>query len=151
MKATRASIEAFLAPRKLAIAGVSRNPKKFGNQVFNHLRERGYEVIPVHPEAEMIDGIPCHRNPSTLPGDVKSLLILTPKKETQKVVAGALEKGIDHIWIQQMSDTPEALALAASRPVSLITGECILMHTEPVKGVHKFHRAMRRFFGKMPA
>jgi len=150
MKATQASIESFLAPRKAAVAGVSRDPKKFGHQVFKHLRERGFEVYPVNPEADLIEGMPCFRSVSALPLNVHCLLILTPKKETKGVVAEALGKGIDQIWIQQSSDTPEAISLAEARKVNLVTGECIYMHTGPVTGVHKFHRAIRRFFGKMP-
>ncbi len=150
MKATHASIGAFLAPKKVAVAGVSRDPKKFGHQVFVHLKERGFEVIPVNKNADDIDGTPCFRSVAALPADVSHLLILTPKKQTKEVLAEALSRGTGNIWIQQMSDTPEALCMAAASPANLVTGECILMHTEPVKGVHKFHRAVRRFFGAMP-
>ncbi len=150
MKATKASIDAFLASRKLAIAGVSRDPKKFGYQVFKQMQEKGFEVYPVNPETDMIDGNPCFRSIGSLPLNVHSLLIVTGKKQTRGIVAEAIAKGIDNIWIQQMSDTPEAIELAGSRPLNLVTGECILMHTNPVTGFHKFHRNIRRFFGRMP-
>ncbi len=150
MKATRASIDAFLAGRKVAVAGVSRDPKKFGHIVFRQLRERGFEVFPVNPGTDTIDGIPCFRSVSALPLNVHSLIILTPKKQTREVVAEALAKGIDNIWIQQMSDTPESLALARSQPVNLVAGECILMHIDPVTGIHKFHRALKKLFGLYP-
>ena len=38
--ATLNEIRKFLAPKKLAIAGVSRNPKKFGGSVFKELKEK---------------------------------------------------------------------------------------------------------------
>ncbi|MEI7664050.1 MAG: CoA-binding protein [Bacteroidota bacterium] len=150
MKATKASIDLFLASRKLAVAGVSRDPKKFGHQVFKQLKEKGYEVYPVNPQADFIDGTPCFRSVSSLPVNVHSLVIVTPKKQTKEIVAEAISKGIDSIWIQQMSDTPEAIELTRTHPVNLVTGECILMHTDPVTGFHKFHRNIRRFFGRMP-
>lgn len=150
MKATKASIESFLSSRKLAIAGVSRDTKKFGNQVFKQLREKGYEVYPINPQTDNIDGIPCFRSVSSLPLNIHNLLVITKKNQTKEVVSEALAKGIDSIWIQQMSDTPEAIELTRARPVNLITGECILMHTEPVTGFHKFHRKLRGFFGRMP-
>ncbi len=69
---------------------------------------------------------------------------------SRDVVAEAMSKGIDNIWIQQMSDTPAAIELTRSHPVNLITGECILMHTDPVTGIHKFHRSIMKLFGKYP-
>ena len=150
MKATKASIDLFLASHRVALAGVSRDPKKFGHQVFKQLKEKGYEVYPVNPQADFIDGTPCFRSVSALPVNVHSLVIVTPKKQTREIVAEAISKGIDSLWIQQMSDTPEAIELTRTHPVNLVTGECILMHTDPVTGFHKFHRNLRRFFGRMP-
>jgi len=150
MKATKASIENFFSSRKIAIAGVSRNPKKFGYQVFQLLKDKGIEVFPINPEADQIAGTPCFKNVAALPGNVQSLVILTPKKHTRAVVAEALAKGIENIWIQQMSDTPEAIELIRSKAVNLITGECIFLHSEPVKGIHKLHKCIRNFFGGMP-
>ena len=150
MKATKASIESFLSSGKIAIAGVSRNSTKFGYQVFKQLKEKGFEVYPINPNADYIDGTPCFRSVSSLPLNVHSLVIITPKKHTRDVVSDAITKGIDSIWIQQMSDTPEAIELTRSRPVNLITKECILMHTDPVTGIHKFHKSIKRLFGFYP-
>lgn len=150
MTATKASIDTFLSSRKIAIAGVSRDPKKFGHQVFRQLKEKGYELYPINPGSDFIDGTPCFRSVSSLPLHVHSLLILTPKKQSKDIVADAIGKGIDNIWIQQMSDTPEAIELAATRQMNLITGECILMYADPVKGIHQFHRIIKQFFGGMP-
>ncbi|MEI6681979.1 MAG: CoA-binding protein [Bacteroidota bacterium] len=150
MKATKASIDAFLSSRKVAIAGVSRDPRKFGYQVFKQLKEKGYEVFPVNPSADFIEGTPCFRSVASLPLNVHNLVIITRKTQTRDIVAEAIAKGIDSIWIQQMSDTPEAIELTAAKPVNLITRECILMHTEPVTGFHKFHRSLKRLFGAMP-
>ena len=49
MKATKASIDTFLSTHKIAIAGVSRDPKKFGYLVFQQLKEKGFEVYPINP------------------------------------------------------------------------------------------------------
>jgi predicted CoA-binding protein len=150
MKATKASIDTFLSSRKLAIAGVSRDPKKFGHIVFKQLREKGFEVYPIHPGTDNIEGIPCFRSVGSLPLNVHSLLIITPKKHTKDIVAEAMAKGIDNIWIQQMSETPEAIALTNTKSVNLITHECILMHLDPVTGIHKFHRSIKKLFGLFP-
>ena len=44
----------FLANKRIAVTGVSRTPKDHGaNTVFKRLRDRGYEVFPVNPNAEV--------------------------------------------------------------------------------------------------
>jgi uncharacterized protein len=150
VKATQKSIDQFLSSRKIAIAGVSRNPKKFGYTVMKELKEKGFEVYPINPHADQIMGIPCFHNIGSLPLIVKHLIIVTPKKETLNLVAEAINKGIDNIWIQQYSDTREAIDHAISHKINLIAKQCILMHAEPVKGIHKFHRNIKKLFGTLP-
>ena len=151
MKASKAMIDQFLAAPVIALAGVSRDPKKFGYQVFKQMKTQNREVLPINPQADQIDGITCYRSIALLPAGVQHIVLLTPKNMTAGAVSEAVAAGIRNIWIQQMSDTPEAIRLAEAAGVRPITGECIFLHTEPVKGVHKFHRAIRRLFGRMPS
>ena len=144
------TIEDFLSTKKLAIAGVSRNPKKFGGAVFKQLTETGFTVYPINPNAEMIRETRCYPDVSSLPGEVDRLFIVTPKKQTLSIVEDAAKKGIKKVWIQQMSHSDEAIKLAEENNMELITKECILMFVEPVGGVHKFHRFFKKLFGSYP-
>lgn len=145
-----AEIQDFLAPKRMAFAGASRNPKKFGGVVFSELRKRGFDLFPVHPEASELEGIPCVRSVRDLPPGMENLYIVTPAKETAGVVRDALEYGIRKIWIQQSSDTPEALELAREKGVPVIHGRCMMMFAEPVGSIHGFHRWIIRLFGRYP-
>jgi uncharacterized protein len=146
---TKQQIEQFLAGQPIAMAGVSRNPKKFGRVAFEELSRKGLKLIPVNPNMDSINGTTCYANLNQLPADVTSLLIMTKKDQTARVVQDALDRGIRNIWIQQASDTPEALALLRGKDVNLITRQCILMHYKP-DSFHKFHRNLKRFFGGLP-
>ena len=150
MKVTKKDIEKFLEPRKLAIAGASRNPKKFGHGIFIELLNKGYEVIPVNPHANEINGVKCYHKVSEIPDDVKSLLIVTPKEETDGVLREAINKGITNIWVQQMSETEDTIKIAEEYQVDVIYKKCIYMFAEPVAGFHKFHRTIVRIFGGLP-
>ena len=150
MKTSRKSIEQFLEGRKLAIAGVSRDPKKFGHVVYLDLKKKGFEIYPVNPETDTIEGQPCFQSVSSLPADVKHLLVITPKNNTLDVLKEAIGKDIDNIWIQQMSDTREALDYLKDKQVRLVSKQCILMWTEPVSGFHKFHKTLKKIFGSLP-
>lgn len=144
------TIQDFLSTKKIAIAGVSRDPKKFGGAVFKHLTENGFTVYPVNPNAESIGESKCYPDVASLPDEVDRLYIVTPKQETQSTLEEAINKGIGKIWIQQMSHTDEALSLARNNNLDIITRECILMYAEPVTGPHKFHRFFRKLFRTYP-
>jgi uncharacterized protein len=147
--ATLKQITEFFDSQPIALAGVSRNPKKFGYAAFKELKEKGMSIIPVNPEAESILGIKAYSNLKELPTDVKGVIIMTGKTITTSVVKEAIDAGIKQIWIQQMSDSKEAVELLKNSGINYITGECILMHYKP-GGMHKFHRALNRFFGRFP-
>ncbi len=147
--ATAKQIDDFLSGRQIAMAGVSRNPKKFGYVAFKELREKGLELIPVNPGATEINGIKAYNSVSALPEGIDSLLVMTPKPQTAAVVKEARAKGIKNIWIQQMSDTPEAILALEGSGINVITKECIMMFHNPT-GIHKFHRGLKKFFGRLP-
>jgi len=151
MKTTKKAIETFLGGKKLAVAGVSRDPKKFGHVVYSELKKKGFDVYPVNPSIDNLDGQPVFNSVAAIPADVQHLLVITPKKNTLDVIKQAVEKGISNIWIQQMSDTKESLDYLEGKPVSLISKQCILMWMEPVSGIHKFHRTIKRIFGALPS
>src|SRR5690242_17874882 len=47
----------FLSHRRVAVTGVSRTPGSHGsNAVYKRLRERGYEVFAVNPNADVVEG-----------------------------------------------------------------------------------------------
>lgn len=150
MNVTKKEIENFLEPRKLAIAGVSRNNKKFGYAIFKNLLDKGYDVLPVNPNAQLIDGINCFKTVSELPADITSLLIVTPKAQTDSILREAINKGIKNIWVQQMSETEQTIKIAEEYEVEIIHNKCIFMFSEPVSGVHKFHRTILKLFGSLP-
>ena len=146
---TQQMISDFLANDPIAMAGVSRNPNKFGFTAFKELRKKDLNLIPVNPNADEIDGVKAYKSVEELPDNIQALLVMTKKDKTAGVVRSAKEKGIKHIWIQQMSDTPEALAELKDTEINLISKQCILMLHKP-HSIHKFHRNIKKFFGRLP-
>jgi predicted CoA-binding protein len=146
---TLRQIEEFIASEPIALIGVSRNPKKFGYTAFKELKEKGMKIIPVNPAANEILGEKSYSNITELPGDVKGIIVMTKKDVTASIIREAKEKGIKQIWIQQMADSKEALDELKDTDINFIKGECILMHYKP-HSIHKFHKAINKFFGKFP-
>lgn len=146
---TRASIDQFLAQPSVAVVGASRTGKRFGNTVVRELEKRGYDIVVVHPEAEVIDGHPCCRSLAELPHPVGGLLLVVPPAQAAALVPQADAAGIRHIWLQQGSESAAAIDDCRKRGLNVVHGECILMYAQPA-GVHKLHRWIWELLHKVP-
>jgi len=138
----------FLQEKQIAVVGASNNPKKFGYAALQELKLRGFEVFPVHPKEETIQGIPCSSNLSALQGKVTAVWMGVKPDKGADVLRDAAKIGVKKVWIQQMSETPELIALGKELGLTLIVGKCILMYAEPVKSFHGFHRFFVKLFGQ---
>lgn len=142
-------VKAFLSEKTLALAGVSRSGKKFGNAVLKELTNKGYEVLVVHPEAQEMEGQSCYASLSELPDRVGGLVLVVPPPQTEKLVKEAHQAGIKTIWMQQGSSSSEAVKYCEENRIAVISGECILMFAHP-QGFHKFHHWLWGLLGKLP-
>ncbi len=140
----------FLSQRKLAVVGMSRSKGKFGNAVFKDLASKGYELFPVHPETDVIDGARCWKDLSSLPELVGGVVIVVPPPETEKVVREALAAGIKRIWMQQGAESAAAVRYCEENGISCVQRQCVMMHAQPIRSIHLVHRWFSGLFGKLP-
>jgi uncharacterized protein len=143
------AIQDFIKAKRVAVVGVSRSGKKFGNSIATELKQRGYQVFIVHPEAKEIGGESCYPNLAALQGKIESVLICVQPKASAGVVQEALQAGVKNIWLQQGAQSPEAVAAARAGGVEPVEGKCILMYIPPVKSFHGWHRFFARLFGQL--
>ncbi len=141
------AIETFVQLKRLAIVGVSRSGTKFGNSIYKELKERGYEVFIVHPEAKEIGGEPCYPSLEAVKSKADGVVICVPPQKAEKALREAANAGFTNIWLQQGAQSNETRALAKQLNVTLVDGKCILMYAQPVHGFHNFHRGLVKLFG----
>jgi predicted CoA-binding protein len=147
---SNASIEAFLAEPAIAVVGVSRSGKGFGNLAARELRRKGYRIYPVNAYAEIVDGERCYRSLGDVPQPIGAVLIVVPPEQAIEVVRQAAASGIRRIWLQQGAESPQALRACAELGLEVVAGECVLMFARPT-GIHKAHRWVWGVLGKIPA
>ncbi len=143
------AIQEFIQGKRIAVLGVSRSGKKFGNSIFTELKQRGYQVYIVHPEAQEIGGERCYPDLASLSGQVDGVVICVSPKQAPQVLRDAAAAGIKSVWLQQGSDSAEAQAVARELGVTPITGKCILMYAQPVGSFHGWHRAFNKLIGQL--
>jgi len=151
MKTTTDAIQEVLAQRTVALVGVSRGGKKFGNAIYRELKGKGYKVFPVHPQAESIEGDPCYPNLKSLPEQAGAVVICVPPAEAERVVQQAFEAGIKSVWLQQGAESYAAIQYCENHEMTTVHGQCIMMFAEPVQSFHGFHRWVWRLIGKYPS
>ena len=146
-------IESFVQGKRLAVVGASRTGsgknKKFGNIAAKELKERGYQVYLIHPEAQEIDGERCYPNLSAVQGQVDGVLISVPPKKALGVINEAATAGMKNVWLQQGAESTEVLAQARQLGLSVISGKCILMYAPPVGSFHGLHRFVMKLIGQL--
>lgn len=143
-------VEDFFAQPALAVIGVSRSGKKFGNYVYKNLKEKGYKVYPIHPQSKSIDGEECYPDFKSIPDEIKGAVVSIKPIHALKILEEALKAGIKHIWLQQGSESKEAIEFCKNNGINLVHGECIMMFANPVKSLHRVHRWVWGAFGKLP-
>jgi predicted CoA-binding protein len=147
---TKQRVDHFLKGKNMAIAGASRYESSFSAQVAKHLTKLGYNLWYVNPGFQPNEAANQRvQSVAMLPSEVNHVLVLTNKSQTESVIQQIVAKGIKNVWIQQQSDTPEALELARENGVNTIHHHCIFMFTEP-EGMHKFHHRIKKIFGGLP-
>lgn len=147
---TLQSIEAFTAQKNIAVAGVSRKKQKFGNAIYKEMAKKGYNVYPVNPNLKEYDGKKCYKDIASLPEEVTAIIINTKTETTKELVAEAKGKGIKHLWLQQGAADKETLNNLPDNGTNFITKECIMMFAGEVKGIHGFHKWLKKSFGSYP-
>jgi len=146
---TRESIDLFLQQPDIAVVGVSRNKNKFGNAVYKTLKKKGINVHPVNPHLTVFEGDKCFSDIETLPSHIKAIFVNTPPEKTIKIVESAINKGIQHMWLQQGSTDDGVIRYLEGKDVNFISDRCIMMFAEPVGSFHKVHRFFSKLTGSL--
>src|SRR4051812_43368587 len=92
----------FLAQKRIAVTGVSRTPKDHGsNSVFKRLRDRGYEVFAVNPNADSVEGTRSYHSLKSIPNGVDAVVIATAPDKAEATMRECAELGIAHVWMHR--------------------------------------------------
>lgn len=145
----------FLAAKRIAVTGVSRNPSGHGsNAVYKRLRDRGYEVFAVNPNADSVEGDPCYHDLESIPGGVEAVVIGTRPEHAVATVRECQKSGIGQVWMHKGvgpgSVSPEAAAYGREHGIRVIDGGCPLMFDPASDFPHRCMRAVFSVTGSVP-
>jgi predicted CoA-binding protein len=145
----------FLASKRVAVTGVSRKPENHGsNVVYKRLRERGYEVFAVNPNADEVEGDLSYHDLRSIPGGVDAVVIGTRPEIAEETMRECVELGVKHVWMHRsfgtgsVSDT--ATEFGRERGITVIGGGCPCMFDPTADFGHKAMRLVFTLNGRVP-
>jgi len=137
----------FLAVRRIALLGVSRQPRDFSRAVMRELLRRGYDVVPVNPAGGEAEGRPLLARVADAVPPVEAALLMTPPARTAEAARQCLAAGVRLLWLHRGggagASSPEALALCRAAGVEPVTGLCPFMALPGAGWFHRLHGFFR--------
>ena len=148
------SIQDFLNLKRLAVVGVSRNPRDFTRTLFREFQQRGYDVVPVNPNVAEVEGLAAVAHLRDVSPPVEGVLVLTPASATEAVVRECAGAGIHHVWLYRATGMgavdPQAVQFCRASGIDVVDGECPFMFFDHSGWFHRFHGFCRKVMGQYP-
>jgi predicted CoA-binding protein len=153
--ASKEAIDSFLSCRRIAVVGVSRDPKDFSRQVFRAFVERGYDAVPVNPAGGEMDGRRAAVGVAEIQPPPEAALLLTPPAATDQVVRECADAGVRRVWMHRGGGagavSPGAVAFCRERGFEVVGGECPVLFLPGTALFHGVHRFFKRLGGRLPS
>src|SRR5690242_20419615 len=148
------TIREFLSQKRIALIGISREPRSFSVMLFQELLQRGYDVVPVNPHTPNVLGHACFAHVQDVTPPVKAALLTTSPQVTETVVTDCARAGIRLVWMHRGvgagAISPKAVEFCQAQGIEVIAGECPFMFLNASGGVHRIHGFLRKITGRYP-
>jgi predicted CoA-binding protein len=151
-------VHEFLAQKRIAVAGVSRNNGHHpaANLIYHRLKSTGHDVFPVNPHMQTFEGDRCYPNVQAIPGGVDGVVIVTRPETAERIVHDCAEAKVRRVWMHQSlgkgsSVSPKAVEYCRQHDISVIAGACPMMFGPDADFGHTCMRWFLKLTGGLPA
>ena len=147
----------FLAQKRIAVAGVSRNKSHHpaGNLIYHRLKDTGHEVFAVNPHMPAFEGSRCYPDLKSIPGGVDGVVIITRPETTARIVRECADVGVSRVWMHSSaakgtSVSADAVEFCLQHDITVIAGACPMMYGPGVDFGHTCMRLFLKLTGGLP-
>ncbi len=115
---------------KIALVGASNDKSKFGNRIYRDLRSKGYNVVPINPKDENIEGDKAYTSIQMMEELPDIVNLVVPPPIAMKVAQNAVELGVEYLWFQPGSESDELENwLKDTDGIKYLINACIMVET----------------------
>ena len=150
-------VDDFLAQKRIAVAGVSRDQSHHpvGNLIYRRLKHTGHEVFAVNPHMQTFEGERCYPDLQSIPGGVDGVVIVTRPETTERVVRDCNTAGVRRVWIHKSmgrgsSVSAKAVDYCHQHAIDVIADACPMMYGEGADLGHRCMRVILKLTGGLP-
>ncbi len=118
----------FVDRRVWAVVGVSADPKKFGYRIFKAMRDAGYKVYGVNPNAQVVDGQTIYPSLQSLPERPEVVDVVVPPAVTEEIVRECARLGLSRVWLQPGAESGAAIRYCREHGIAVVYGACAMVH-----------------------
>jgi len=104
----------------VAIVGASAVPSKFSNKSIHAHHRAGYDVFPVNPKEETIEGFKCYKSVLDIPAALDRVSLYLPPAVGVKVLDDIAKKGCKELWVNPGAESPELMEKAEALKLNAI-------------------------------
>ena len=150
-----AIIQDFLAQKRIAVVGVSHDPKDFSRGLLRTLRERGYDAVAVNPALQSVDERSVFCSLDEINPPVDGVLVMTSPAVTDQIVQECARLRIPRVWMYRAGGkgavSPQAVEFCEEHGIAVVPGECPYMFFPASGWFHRLHGFIKRISGAYPA
>ncbi|MDD5173746.1 MAG: CoA-binding protein [Candidatus Omnitrophota bacterium] len=122
-------ISDFLAQKRFVVAGSFRNESKYAYKILKILKNKGYEVYPVHPTIKEVEGRLCYSSVKDIPCVIDVVNLVTPPLVTEGILVECKDKGIKRVWLQPGAESQAAIKFCDDNDMKVIHGICMILES----------------------
>lgn len=144
----------FLAQKRIAVAGITREKDDAANLIYRKLRSTGHQVFAINPNTTIFDGEPCYPDVKSIPEKPDAVVIVTKPEVTEQIVQQCADADIHYVWIHHSfmgnSSSEKAVQFCKEHNINVIANGCPMMFCAPVDFGHKCMHWIGKMTGKLP-
>jgi predicted CoA-binding protein len=97
----------------IAVVGASTDRNKYGNRAVRAYHSQGYEVFPVNPHADTVEGLKAYPSVLDVPAErLNRISVYVPPEVGMKLLDEFARKPADEVWFNPGSESEELLERA---------------------------------------
>lgn len=118
-----------LEMKNWAVVGATDKKNKFGYKIYKKLKKHNYNVYPVNPNLENIDGDKCYADLASIPAKIEVVDMVVNPKIAIKIMKNIKAEGIEYVWLQPGTRSSQIRSFAKNNNINLIES-CILRNLD---------------------
>lgn len=111
--------------KRIAVVGLSPNPRRPSHSVSAQMQRFGYQIVPVRPAVSEVLGQPAYARLDLVPGEIDLVNVFRNAAEIDAIVDECIRLRLPAIWIQEGIINEAAAERARTAGMTVVMDRCI--------------------------